>query len=63
MTPSPSFAFSSGFHDRASALRTNAEWLSQALQAATTYWWRVRPRIQGDGTPLPWTEPWFIRIP
>lgn len=36
MTPSPSFAFSSGFHDRASALRTNAEWLSQALQAQTT---------------------------
>lgn len=37
--------------------------VSAKLQPATTYWWRVRPRIQGDGTPLPWTEPWFIRIP
>ncbi len=36
---------------------------SAALQKSTTYYWRVRPRIQGDGTPMPWTEPWFVRVP
>ncbi len=25
------------------------------LQPDTTYYWRVRPRIQGDGDPLPWS--------
>lgn len=34
-----------------------------ALERGKTYYWRVRPRIQGDGTPLPWTEPWHIRVP
>ena len=28
------------------------------LQPATTYFWRVRPRVQGDGTPLPWSATW-----
>jgi len=36
MTPPHTFAFSSGFHDRASALRTNDAWLAEALQAQTT---------------------------
>ena len=26
------------------------------LQPATTYHWRVRPRVQGDGTPVAWSE-------
>ena len=28
------------------------------LQPATTYYWRVRPRVQGDGTPPPWSATW-----
>ncbi|MCC6488232.1 MAG: hypothetical protein IT364_12100 [Candidatus Hydrogenedentes bacterium] len=27
-----------------------------ALEANTTYYWRVRPRVQGDGTPLGWSK-------
>ena len=25
------------------------------LEAGEFYYWRVRPRIQGDGDPLPWS--------
>ena len=25
------------------------------LEAGEIYYWRVRPRIQGDGDPLPWS--------
>ncbi len=28
---------------------------SAPLEARTTYFWRVRPRIQGDGTPVDWS--------
>lgn len=33
------------------------------LQADRMYFWRVRPRIQGDGTPLPWTPVATFRTP
>ena len=25
-------------------------------EPGTPYFWRVRPRVQGDGVPVPWTE-------
>ncbi len=28
-----------------------------------TYFWRVRPRIQGDGKPVAWSEAWNFRTP
>ncbi|GEM_PF-2629724 len=28
---------------------------SQPLEPSSTYYWRVRPRIQGDGSPVEWT--------
>ena len=31
------------------------------LEASTTYYWRVRPRIQGDGDPLPWSATYVFR--
>ncbi|MSQ14445.1 MAG: hypothetical protein EXR50_01085 [Dehalococcoidia bacterium] len=30
------------------------------LEADTTYYWRVRARVQGDGTPIPWSDTWFF---
>lgn len=33
------------------------------LEQATTYYWRVRPRVQGDGTPLPWSTASSFRSP
>lgn len=33
------------------------------LQAGATYSWRVRPRVQGDGTPLPWTASATFKTP
>jgi hypothetical protein len=31
------------------------------LEPGITYFWRVRPRVQGDGTPIPWSEVWSFR--
>ncbi len=31
------------------------------LQAASTYYWRVRPRVQGDGTSVPWPPAWQFK--
>lgn len=33
------------------------------LEQSTTYYWRVRPRVQGDGTPLPWSTSSSFRSP
>lgn len=33
------------------------------LEAATTYYWRVRPRIQGDGVPVSWSDVWGFQTP
>lgn len=38
-------------------------WLTPQLQANTTYYWRVRPRVQGDGTPVAWSSGWSFRTP
>lgn len=29
-------------------------WTTRALTPGVTYYWRVRPRVQGDGTPVAW---------
>lgn len=33
------------------------------LEPGTTYHWRVRPRVQGDGTAVGWSESWSFRTP
>ncbi|HLE82283.1 MAG TPA: hypothetical protein VJA25_13485, partial [Dehalococcoidia bacterium] len=33
------------------------------LEPGATYYWRVRPRIQGDGEPVGWTAPWSFTTP
>jgi len=33
------------------------------LESGTIYHWRVRPRVQGDGVPLAWSEAWTFRTP
>lgn len=33
------------------------------LEANTLYHWRVRPRIQGDGDEVAWSEVWRFRTP
>ena len=35
--------------------------VTPALQAGVTYYWRVRPRIQGDGQPVAWSLGWRFR--
>ncbi len=32
------------------------------LQPGVTYYWRVRPRIQGDGRPVSWTAPFSFTV-
>lgn len=36
---------------------------SFSLQPATTYYWRVRPRVQGDGVPVTWSDSWSFATP
>lgn len=33
-------------------------WRGPRLEPNTTYFWRVRPRVQGDGEPLVWGPKW-----
>ena len=33
------------------------------LEPATQYFWRVRPRVQGDGTPVAWGPSWSFKAP
>ena len=33
------------------------------LEAGATYYWRVRPRVQGDGTPTAWTDAYLFKTP
>ena len=33
------------------------------LEAGEFYYWRVRPRIQGDGDPLPWSRTYVFQAP
>ena len=32
----------------------------QPLEAGTTYYWHVRARVQGDGTPVAWSDTWYL---
>lgn len=36
-------------------------WYTPPLQRGTTYYWRVRPRVQGDGLPTAWSPAWSFR--
>ena len=33
------------------------------LEPGTDYFWRVRPRVQGDGQPVEWSETWTFQAP
>jgi len=33
------------------------------LEKGKTYYWRVRPRVQGDGAPVPWSDAWSFVTP
>ena len=33
------------------------------LEAGTAYYWRVRPRVQGDGAPVNWSEAFSFTTP
>lgn len=33
------------------------------LEPATRYYWRVRPRVQGDGQPVAWSQTWLFTTP
>jgi hypothetical protein len=33
-------------------------WLTPLLQPKTIYYWHMRPRVQGDGTPPAWSTDW-----
>lgn len=33
-------------------------WETPMLQRGATYFWRVRPRVQGDGEPVAWSQTW-----
>ena len=35
---------------------TNNSYQAPQLEAGATYYWRVRPRVQGDGTPVSWSR-------
>ena len=47
------------------APRPTATWCRTAfpLEAGEIYYWRVRPRIQGDGDPLPWSATYVFLAP
>ncbi|MCX6020145.1 MAG: hypothetical protein NTZ05_00135 [Chloroflexi bacterium] len=32
------------------------------LDAGATYYWRVRPRVQGDGNPVDWSDTWAFTV-
>ena len=38
-------------------------WMTPELPANGTFYWRVRQRLQGDGTPLAWSTTWSFRTP
>ena len=35
-------------------------WRTPPIQANATYFWRVRPRVQGDGTAVAWSQTFFF---
>ncbi|MEK7216767.1 MAG: hypothetical protein AAB289_14355, partial [Chloroflexota bacterium] len=38
-------------------------WTTPPLQPGGVYYWRVRPRIQGDGQPVAWSRPFTVAVP
>jgi len=36
-------------------------WRTPELAPGTTYHWRIRPRVQGDGAPVGWGPTWRVR--
>jgi len=36
-------------------------WRTPELQPQSTYYWRIRPRVQGDGAPVAWGRAWSCR--
>lgn len=38
-------------------------WKTPSLEPNKTYFWRVRPRVQGDGTPVTWSQTWKFKTP
>ncbi|MCX6020619.1 MAG: hypothetical protein NTZ05_02610 [Chloroflexi bacterium] len=38
-------------------------WVTPELQPNTVYYWRVRPRVQGDGLAPAWSRTWSFRTP
>jgi methionine-rich copper-binding protein CopC len=38
-------------------------WTTPALQAGKTYYWRVRPRVQGNGAAVEWSDTWSFKTP
>ncbi len=36
-------------------------WTTPPLQPGTVYYWRLRPRVQGDGTPVAWSQTFSFR--
>ncbi|MCX6023005.1 MAG: hypothetical protein NTZ05_15000 [Chloroflexi bacterium] len=37
-------------------------WTTPQLEPEVAYYWRVRPRVQGDGTPTDWAGPWRFNM-
>jgi hypothetical protein len=37
-------------------------WFTPLLKRGTDYYWRVRPRVQGDGKPVDWSEAWRFKV-
>ena len=38
-------------------------WTTPALLAGKTYYWRVRPRVQGNGAAVAWSDTWSFKTP
>ena len=38
-------------------------WQSPTLEFGNVYYWRMRPRVQGDGTPVEWSTPFSFHVP
>ena len=56
----PATATSFVWHKLVHGVVTNPlnSWKMPELQPGVTYYWRVRPRVQGDGTPVDWSATW-----
>ena len=38
-----------------------SSWVTPVLEHEATYYWRLRPRVQGDGTPVAWSQTFSFR--